>query len=78
MATKPLPLLTFMNEWSDLARRVLRIQGCDDCGQPCTHPSPCVRSAQRGPHPQPMSGRATVVGFTVNHQQWHPALRCRT
>ena len=76
MATKPLPLLTFMNEWFWTSGQdgVLRIQGCDDCGQ-LVHPpvAVCPKCRSAAHTPQPMSGRATVVGFTVNHQQWHPA-----
>ena len=41
----------------------------------CTRPSRSARSAAAGPRPRrAVSGRATVVGYTVNQHQWHPDL----
>ena len=73
---RPLPQLTPANHWFWTAGqdRTLRIQGCDDCGQlvhPPTPICPACRSLAHSPHA--VSGRATVVGFTVNQHQWSPA-----
>ena len=74
--TRPLPLLTFMNEWfwTSGADGVLRIEGCDDCGK-LVHPPTVICPTCRGTNrsPKEMSGKGTVVGFTVNHQAWSPA-----
>lgn len=75
-ALRPLPQLTFVNEWfwTSGADGKLRIQGCDDCGQLVHPPVPiCPSCRGRASSPKVVSGRATVVGFSVNHQQWHPA-----
>lgn len=51
----------------------LRFQRCTDCGyyiHPPTGRCPeCLGTAVR---PDPVSGRATVYSYTVNHQQWLP------
>ncbi len=73
---KPLPLLTFMNEWFWTSGQdgTLRIDGCDDCGQLVHPPQPiCPKCRSKARSPKAVSGAATVVGFTVNHQPWHPA-----
>ncbi|SEG88547.1 Acetyl-CoA acetyltransferase [Thermomonospora echinospora] len=51
----------------------LRIAHCQDCSAYTHPPLPRCRSC-RGPNMvmAPVSGRATVVGFTVNAQQWLP------
>jgi acetyl-CoA acetyltransferase/uncharacterized OB-fold protein len=73
----PLPVLTPASAWfwTSGADGKLRIQGCDDCGT-LVHPPaaicPKCRSAARAP--REVSGRATIVGFTVNAQQWLPDL----
>jgi uncharacterized OB-fold protein len=51
----------------------LHILRCGDCGHwihPYAARCPSCRSANIAP--QPVSGRGTVAGFTVNHQQWQP------
>jgi acetyl-CoA acetyltransferase/uncharacterized OB-fold protein len=73
---RPLPQLTPVNEWfwTSGADGHLRIQGCDDCGQLVHPPTPlCPACGSRAWSPTVVSGRATVVGFTVNQQQWLPA-----
>jgi acetyl-CoA acetyltransferase/uncharacterized OB-fold protein len=73
---RPLPQLTPVNRWfwTSGADGKLRIQACADCDT-LVHPPvpvcPACRSANR--EHRVVSGRATVVGFTVNHQPWHPA-----
>jgi acetyl-CoA acetyltransferase/uncharacterized OB-fold protein len=74
---RPLPRLTPMNDWfwTAGADGCLRIQGCDDCGKLVHPPTPiCPSCHSRAWSPTVVSGRATVIGFTVNHQQWHPDL----
>ena len=72
---RPLPQLTPVNEWfwTSGADGVLRIQGCTHCGQLVHPPTPiCPACRSRAFAPTDVSGRATVVGFTVNHHQWLP------
>ena len=73
---RPLPELTLTNEWFWTSGEdgQLRIQGCSDCGALVHPPVPICqvcRSRQRAP--TVVSGRGTVVGFTVNQHQWSPA-----
>ena len=72
---RPLPELTSANEWfwKSGSDGVLRIQGCDDCGQLVHPPVPiCPYCRSRSSKPTAVSGRATVVGFTVNSHRWLP------
>lgn len=74
--TRPLPQLTPLNEWfwTSGADGRLRIQGCADCATLVHPPVPiCPACASRSRHLVEVSGRATIVGFTINHQQWLPA-----
>jgi acetyl-CoA acetyltransferase/uncharacterized OB-fold protein len=74
---RPLPQITPVNEWfwTSGADGRLRIQGCDGCGALVHPPVPiCPRCRSRSLSPTEVSGRGTVVGFTVNHQQWLPGL----
>src|SRR5580692_10766035 len=73
---RPLPELTLATEWfwTSGADGVLRIQGCDDCGQLVHPPTPiCPSCRSRSSKPVAVSGRGTIVGYTVNAHQWHPA-----
>ena len=73
---RPLPQITPANDWfwTSGADGHLRIQGCDDCGTLVHPPAPiCPNCRSRSWQPRPVSGRATVVGFTVNTQPWLPA-----
>jgi len=72
---RPLPELTSANEWfwKSGSDDVLRIQGCNDCGQLVHPPVPiCPYCRSRSWTPTAMSGRGTVVGFTVNSHRWLP------
>ncbi|HTU38356.1 MAG TPA: OB-fold domain-containing protein [Acidimicrobiales bacterium] len=74
--TRPLPELTPANVWfwTSGADGVLRIQGCDDCGRLVHPPVPiCPYCRSRSHKPVAMSGRGTIVGFTLNAHRWHPA-----
>ncbi len=72
---RPLPELTPANEWfwTSGADGHLRIQGCSDCGKLVHPPVPiCPRCRSRSWARTEVSGRGTVVGFTVNSQPWLP------
>ncbi|HKE76251.1 MAG TPA: OB-fold domain-containing protein [Acidimicrobiales bacterium] len=74
---RPLPLLTPANEWfwTSGADGRLRIQGCQDCKALVHPPVPvCPACRSRSWAPTVVSGRATVVGFTVNQHPWLPGL----
>jgi acetyl-CoA acetyltransferase/uncharacterized OB-fold protein len=52
---------------------VLRILRCSDCGAYTHPPLPRCRACRAAKLSlEPVSGRAVVAGFTVNHQQWLP------
>ena len=72
---RPLPELTPANEWfwTSGDDGVLRIQECADCGELVHPPVPiCPYCRSRSAKPAPVSGRGTVVGFTVNAHRWLP------
>lgn len=71
---RPLPKLTPENEffWTSGADGVLRFQYCENCDR-YLHPPGVVCSQCGGvPEVKDVSGRATVVGVTVNYQPWLP------
>ncbi len=71
----PLPELSLATEWfwTSGADGVLRIQGCGDCGRLVHPPTPiCPYCRSRSAKPTEVSGRATVIGFTVNEHRWLP------
>ncbi|MEV7038474.1 OB-fold domain-containing protein [Amycolatopsis sp. NPDC051061] len=76
MAARPLPQPTLASSgfWRSGADGVLRISRCDGCGR-CFHPPGPVCPGCRGRAVtlSPTSGKAVVVGFSVNHQTWLPA-----
>ena len=72
---RPLPQLTPFNEWfwTSGSDGALRIQGCTDCRALVHPPVPvCPYCRSRSWEPTVVSGRGTVVAFTVNHQRWLP------
>ena len=72
---RPLPELTPANHWFWTSGEdgQLRIQGCDDCGTLVHPPVPiCPSCRSRNASPTVVSGRATIVGVTVNTQPWLP------
>jgi acetyl-CoA acetyltransferase/uncharacterized OB-fold protein len=71
----PLPELSLATEWfwTSGADGVLRIQGCGDCDRLVHPPTPiCPYCRSRSGKPTEVSGRATVIGFTVNEHRWLP------
>jgi acetyl-CoA acetyltransferase/uncharacterized OB-fold protein len=72
---RPLPELTPASDWfwTSGADGILRVQGCTDCGELIHPPVPiCPYCRSRSSNPTPVSGRGTVVGFTVNSHRWLP------
>ncbi len=72
---RPLPQLTPVNQWfwTSGADGNLRVQGCNDCGRLVHPPVPiCPVCRSRSFEPKVVSGRGTVVAFTVNQHQWLP------
>jgi len=60
--------------WTSGADGLLRVMGCDDCGRLHHPPTPvCPFCHSRSVAPRPISGRGTVAGFTICHQQFMPA-----
>jgi acetyl-CoA acetyltransferase/uncharacterized OB-fold protein len=75
MAERPLPALSPENEafWTSGADGVLRLPRCAECAT-LLHPSlvVCPSCGHGQPELVAVSGRATVLGFTINYQQWLP------
>lgn len=74
--TRPLPQLTPANQWfwTSGADGRLRIQRCSDCRTFVHPPVPvCPKCRSRASEHAVVSGRATVVGCTVNHHPWLPS-----
>jgi uncharacterized OB-fold protein len=74
---RKLPLLTADNRdfWTGGAAHQLRINYCRDCARLFHPPAPiCPRCAGADVVPMPVSGRGSIVTFTVNHQAWVPDL----
>jgi acetyl-CoA acetyltransferase/uncharacterized OB-fold protein len=77
VSPRPLPELTPANQWfwGSGADGILRVQGCNDCGALVHPPTPiCPTCRSRSHAPVEVSGRATVIGCTVNAHQWLPDL----
>lgn len=74
---RPLPQPSISSEpfWTSGADGRLRIAQCQACGRYHHPPRPiCPHCRGDEVAMTPVSGRATVAGFTVNHQQWLPRL----
>ena len=51
----------------------LRFKRCQDCGYYSHPPTPrCPKCLSAAMEPEPVSGKATVLSYTVNVQQWVP------
>ena len=73
---RPLPELTPATQafWTSGADGRLRIDACGDCGALVHPPTPvCQVCRSRNRTQAEVSGRASVIGFTVNQHRWHPA-----
>jgi len=72
-----LPEVTPENEffWRGGERNELVLLRCNACRTYVHPPAPiCPACLGRALQPEPVSGRGTVLTFTVNHQAWHPGL----
>lgn len=71
---RPLPKLTPENEffWTAGADGVLRFQYCGACDRYLHPPGVLCPEGGEAPEIREVSGRATVVGLTVNYQPWLP------
>ena len=59
--------------WTSGADGRLRFLRCQDCGMFFHPPAPrCPDCLSDRVADEPVSGRASVVSYTVNHQQWIP------
>ncbi len=75
MSFQPLPVITEDTAafWEGGANGVLNIHRCAACAGRFHPPAPvCPHCLSMDVGPQPVSGRATVQGFTVNAQPWAP------
>ncbi len=73
---RPLPELTSATEWfwTSGADGRLRVQGCTACATLVHPPVPiCPACRSTAWEPTLVSGRGSVIGFTVNEHRWHPA-----
>ena len=73
---RPLPELTPETEffWTSGADGRLRFQYCASCERHLHPPGPVCPGCGGELEIRAVSGRATVVGFTVNHQPWLPEM----
>jgi acetyl-CoA acetyltransferase/uncharacterized OB-fold protein len=70
----PQPTISSAPFWTSGADGRLRIARCQSCSGYHHPPQPiCPQCRSPQVSMTPVSGRATVAGFTVNHQQWLPA-----
>ncbi|MGH9097914.1 MAG: OB-fold domain-containing protein, partial [Acidimicrobiales bacterium] len=72
---RPLPELTPATAWfwTSGADGHLRVQRCTECTTLVHPPAPiCPACRSRAWEPAAVSGRGTIVGYTVNYHQWHP------
>ena len=71
---RPLPKITPENEffWTSGANGVLRFQYCGTTDRYLHPPRVVCPGCEEPPEIREVSGRATVVGVTVNHQPWLP------
>lgn len=59
--------------WTGGAEGKLNISRCGACARYAHPPSPiCPTCLSRDIRPEPVSGRGTVVSYTVNHEPWVP------
>lgn len=74
---RPRPRINDENRafWTDGAEGKLMIVQCGDCGKHTHPPRPiCRHCLSENVAPAPVSGRARIDTFTVNHQSWMPGM----
>jgi uncharacterized OB-fold protein len=78
MSELPFRILPEVNElnrpfWTSGRSGTLHFLRCDECGYIVHPPTPiCPRDLSKNLTAQPVSGRATVATYTINHQPWMP------
>jgi uncharacterized OB-fold protein len=61
--------------WRGGERGELVFLRCTDCGTYVHPPAPvCPSCLGRSLKPEPVSGKGSVLTFTVNHQEWNPTV----
>lgn len=73
----PIPAIDEDNRafWTGGREGCLLITRCEDCGRRTHPPVPrCPFCLSDRAAPSPVSGRARVYSFTINHQQWSSGL----
>jgi uncharacterized OB-fold protein len=59
--------------WTGGARGELRFWRCQDCGYYLHPPQPlCPKCHSKRMATEPVSGKATLASYTINHQAWMP------
>jgi uncharacterized OB-fold protein len=70
-----LPKLTDENRdfWTGGTNGELRFWRCQDCGYYIHPPQPlCPQCHSKNMATEPVSGKATLASYTINHQAWMP------
>ena len=78
MADRPLPQLDDSNRdfWTGGAEGELRIKKCSDCATYIHPPKPvCGQCMSYNVVTEVVSGLGIIDTFSVNYQQWHPAMK---
>lgn len=76
-ATRPLPRLDADNRafWTGGKDQQLLLTRCGDCGTFVHPPRPvCRHCLSDNVAPEAVAGTGVIDTFTINYQQWHPAL----
>lgn len=76
-ARRPLPRLDDDNRafWTGGAYNELRLMRCLDCASFIHPPRPVCRNClSENVSPEAVAGTGVIDTFTVNYQQWHPAM----
>ncbi len=75
--TRPLPRLDADNRdfWTGGADHELRLMRCQDCATFIHPPRPVCRNClSENVAPEAVAGTGVIATFTINYQQWHPAM----
>jgi len=80
VSDKPFRLLPKLDDdnrdfWTRGEAGELAIARCSGCGYYVHPPRPlCPECLGRDVRPEPVSGRGSVLSYTVNHQPWNPTM----